>query len=268
MIPAGPGQVPGPAASAVGKWPRARATTSGTTSPRRCSTTPGTAAATWYGSPPRPPTQNGDGGTVNFRLHPAFWFGMALRDSESAPAFTHERCAPDTDANVFDGSNPAAPDSIGKHPGTAFVEMQFYYPPGRVPGPAGNGCDATRWCADCLNRAGIEPANFAFVTKNGNSHVRPTRSTRLHLREQRRSPRRRAVLHRGPEPARAVQRLHRQRLRRRHPPADLARHDSRRRVAAPATDLFTSPVIGTRSRRRARRRRCTARHRAGCRPRR
>jgi hypothetical protein len=141
--------------------------------------------------PPRLPTQDGKGGTFNFQLHPTFWFGMALCDNESAPEFTHEQCTPDSDANIFDGSNPAAPDYIGKHPGTAFVEMQFY-PPGWVPWPAGDVCDATRWCAamnifslsqdmntgavnntDCLNRAGIEPDNFAFVTKNGKTHAPP-----------------------------------------------------------------------------------------------
>jgi hypothetical protein len=66
------------------------------------------------------------------------------------------------------------------------MEMQFY-PPGWVLWPPGNSCDATKWCAalnidslsenlnianpvnnaDCRNRAGDEPVNFAFITKNG-----------------------------------------------------------------------------------------------------
>src|SRR5437588_748637 len=33
--------------------------------------------------PPQLPTQSGGGGTWNFQLHPAFWFGMALCDNQS-----------------------------------------------------------------------------------------------------------------------------------------------------------------------------------------
>ena len=53
---------------------------------------------------------------------------------------------PDSDTNIKDGTDPAAPDYIGKHAGTAFMEMQFY-PPGWVSWPAGISCDATKWCA-------------------------------------------------------------------------------------------------------------------------
>jgi hypothetical protein len=135
--------------------------------------------------PPTLPNQQGTGGTFNFQLHPAFWFGMALCDNESAPEFSHAPCTPDSDTNIFDAADRNDPHYIGKHPGTAFMELQFY-PPGWVPWPAGNSCDATRWCAaltidslslnmntgqansaDCLGRAGIEPVNFAFVTHDG-----------------------------------------------------------------------------------------------------
>lgn len=134
--------------------------------------------------PPTLPKQNGTGGTFNFQLHPAFWFGMALCDSQSAPN-PGTPCNRNTDANIFDGSNPSAADYIGKHPGTAFMEMQFY-PPGWAPWPAGNSCDAFKWCAalnidslsenmntgqalngTCQNVVGIEYVNFAFITKNG-----------------------------------------------------------------------------------------------------
>jgi hypothetical protein len=136
--------------------------------------------------PPTLPKQDGTGGTFNFQLHPAFWFGMAMCDSQSAPN-PGQPCAPDTDANIFDGSNPAAPDYIGKHPGTAFMEMQFY-PPGWVLWPPGNSCDPTQWCAalnidslstnmntgavnnsTCLDSivGGEEYVNFAFITKSG-----------------------------------------------------------------------------------------------------
>jgi hypothetical protein len=133
--------------------------------------------------PVTPPNQNGTGGTPNFMLHPAFWLGMAMCDSQSFPNFT-TKCSPDTDSNIFNSSNPGSPHYIGKHPGTAFMEMQFY-PPGFAPWPAGNSCAATQWCAAlnidsyssnpasvnnnqaCLNTAGVEYVNFAFITKNG-----------------------------------------------------------------------------------------------------
>src|SRR6478736_3728270 len=135
------------------------------------------------------PNQAGTAGTWNFQLHPAFWLGMALCDNQSAPEFTHDSCVPDTDTNIFDGTVETAPDYIGKHPGTAFLEVQFY-PPGWAPWPPGVSCDASKWCAsmaifsfnsnqntgvannaDCLNKVGIEPANFAFITKSGTPHA-------------------------------------------------------------------------------------------------
>lgn len=137
--------------------------------------------------PPVAPKQGGGGGTDNFMLHPAFWFGMALCDSQSFPNFTH-RCAADTDNNIFTSTNPKSPRYLGKHPGTAFMEMQFY-PPGWAPWPAGNSCDATKWCAAlnidslssnsagvvnnsaCLNKTGEEYVNFAFLTHNGKSQA-------------------------------------------------------------------------------------------------
>ena len=137
------------------------------------------------------PNQAGTAGTWNFQLHPAFWLGMALCDNQSAPEFTHDPCTPDSDTNIFDGTNPAGPDYIGKHPGTAFLEVQFY-PPGWAPWPPGVSCDPTQWCsamaifsllqdqntgvvnnANCRARAGDEPANFAFITTSGVPHAPP-----------------------------------------------------------------------------------------------
>ena len=69
------------------------------------------------------PNQSGTAGTWNFQLHPAFWLGMALCDNQSGPEFTHAPCTPDSDSNIFDGTNPAGADYIGKHPGTAFLEV-------------------------------------------------------------------------------------------------------------------------------------------------
>jgi hypothetical protein len=142
--------------------------------------------------PPVQPNQAGTAGTWNFQLHPALWFGMALCDNQSAPEFTHAPCTPDSDTNIFDGTNPAGADYIGKHPGTAFLEVQFY-PPGWVGWPPGVSCDATKWCAamaifsllqdqnagvlnnaDCRSNAGDEPANFAFLTTSGAPHAPPS----------------------------------------------------------------------------------------------
>jgi hypothetical protein len=141
--------------------------------------------------PPTLPTQDGTGGTFNFQNRIAFWLGMALCDNQSSPEFTHAPCTPNSDSNIFDGSDPTKPDYIGRHPGTAFLELQFY-PPGWAPFQEAISCDATKWCAamalfslntdpnngvtnnaDCLNRVGVEPANFAFITKNGRPQAPP-----------------------------------------------------------------------------------------------
>ncbi len=142
------------------------------------------------------PKQDGTGGTFNFQLHPAFWFGMALCDDQSAPnpggstvAGANIPCTPDSDSNIYEDANTASAHYIGKHPGTAFMEMQFY-PPGWVPWPAGVSCDPLKWCAAlnidslsnnynsnvannsaCLVSVGIEPVNFAFITRSGQSHA-------------------------------------------------------------------------------------------------
>ena len=60
--------------------------------------------------------------------------GSGWRCATTSPARSSRtlRARPDSDTNIFDGTNPADPDYIGKHPGTAFMELQFY-PPGWVP---------------------------------------------------------------------------------------------------------------------------------------
>ena len=140
--------------------------------------------------PPTMPNQAGTGGTWNFQLHPAFWFGMAMCDTQSDPNFTRT-CTPDSDTNIFNSPDPNSPRYIGKHPGTAFMEMQFY-PPGWAPFqlPGGISCSARQWCAAlnidslgdnpntgqannnaCLTTVGEETVNFAFITKNGVSQA-------------------------------------------------------------------------------------------------
>jgi len=130
-------------------------------------------------------------GTFNFELHPAFWFGMAMCDDQSAPNPGGSKlgpnvpCTPNSDANIFNSSDPTSPNYMGLHPGTAFMEMQFY-PPGWVAKPFGPSCSPTLWCAaltidsfsanqntgqvlnpTCAATTGIEYVNFAFITKNG-----------------------------------------------------------------------------------------------------
>jgi hypothetical protein len=142
--------------------------------------------------PPTPANTAGTGGTFNFMLHPAFWFSMELCDTQSSPEFTNV-CNPDTDANIFTDANPASPKYIGRHPGTAFMEMQFY-PPGFANwSQGGNSCDPVQWCAAlnvdslsidmnngvnnnaaCLGSVGVEPVNFAFITHNGHAQAPPS----------------------------------------------------------------------------------------------
>jgi hypothetical protein len=134
--------------------------------------------------PPTLPKQDGTGGTFNFQLHPAFWFGMAICDTQSAPVPNKKGvCVPDSDANIADNTDFNAPDYIGKHPGTAFLELQFYAP-GWIGTPQISVSNAYYVAlnidslsinlltnqdnnASCLNQVGQEPVNFAVLTKNG-----------------------------------------------------------------------------------------------------
>jgi len=137
--------------------------------------------------PPRLPKQDGSGGTWNFQLHPAFWFGMAMCDDQGDPnpggspsAGPNIPCAADSDSNIYDSPNPRQRDYIGRHPGTAFMEMQFY-PPGWL-----NGNSPTQWTAAlnidsfqdnrntgqnnnpaCVAAVSTEYVNFAFIQKDG-----------------------------------------------------------------------------------------------------
>jgi hypothetical protein len=127
--------------------------------------------------PLRLPQDDGKGGTWNFMLHPAFWLGMAMCDSQSYPLYTSV-CRPDTDENIFDSANPHSSHYVGKHPGTGFLEMQFY-PPGWL-----NSNSATQWTAAMViwslsqnanNGRGnnpycggaIEYGNFAYIQTDG-----------------------------------------------------------------------------------------------------
>jgi hypothetical protein len=144
--------------------------------------------------PPTAPNQQGTGGTFNFQLHPAFWVGMAVCDDQSAPnpggstvngvSLANVLCTPNSDANIYDNDKVTNSHYIGRHPGTAFMEMQFYPPSSPI--GCGNPHHANQWCAalnidsyslnqntgvpnntNCRAHYGTEYVNFAFITKSG-----------------------------------------------------------------------------------------------------
>jgi len=148
---------------------------------------------------PRDPSSanpNTPGKSYQFELNGTVWLGMALCATQSYPEQV-STCTPDSDSNIVD------PAVSPNHPGTAFLELQFY-PPGWIPWPTwmvavgASGCDATKWCAamnifslaedpvngtvlnpTCAARTGLEYVNFAFVTKNGRTPApaNPVQST-------------------------------------------------------------------------------------------
>src|SRR5215468_5300414 len=139
---------------------------------------------------PSPANPNTPGKSYNFQLNGSIWLGMALCATQSYPEQV-STCTPDSDSNIVD------PATSPNHPGTAFLELQFY-PPGWVPWPTwqvaigASACDPTRWCAamnifslaedpvkgtllnsTCAAKTGIEYVNFAFLTKNGRPTATP-----------------------------------------------------------------------------------------------
>jgi hypothetical protein len=127
--------------------------------------------------PKDPPPAVKPGRSWSFQLTPAFWFGMAMCDTQSYPVQV-STCTPDSDTNIT---------TLAKHPGTAFMELQFY-PPGWVKQFNSQSCDARDWCAalniDSLSEnpvtgttlnptcqsqvlGGTEYVNFAFLTRSG-----------------------------------------------------------------------------------------------------
>ena len=141
------------------------------------------------------------GNTYNMQLHPAFWFGMAMCDTQSFPqqrlmtgggsTTDPSLCPPHSDSNI----TPDTFAGMSTHAGTAFMEMQFY-PPGDNHQPdavnpclVGQGPGDTQWCAamnidslsenpiagnmlnsTCLGVVGsAEYVNFGIVTTTGAS---------------------------------------------------------------------------------------------------
>jgi hypothetical protein len=149
--------------------------------------------------------------SYNMLLHPAFWFGMAMCDTQSYPqqrlktgtgsTTDPSLCPPHSDGNV----TPDTFAGLSSHAGTAFMEMQFY-PPGDNHQPdavnpclVGQGPGNNQWCAamniDSLSEDPIngtqlnstctgvvgsaEYVNFGIVTTSGASTgpVNPVDST-------------------------------------------------------------------------------------------
>jgi hypothetical protein len=131
---------------------------------------------------------NGVNKSYAFELSGADWLGMAMCDTQSDPEQI-STCKADSNSNILD------PAVSPKHAGQGYMEMQFY-PPGWVPWPTwrvavgASSCSATQWCAAmnidslslnpvtgqtnntaCLNQAGEEYVNFAFITHNGKSQA-------------------------------------------------------------------------------------------------
>jgi hypothetical protein len=121
-----------------------------------------------------------DSNAYSLETSPAFWFGMAMCDTQSYPE-SSSICTPDSDTNIV---NPATTKHAA---GAAFMELQFY-PPGFASQFAGFSCDSTKWCVamtidslsenpftgqtlnpTCTAQIGgsIEYVNFAYLTMSG-----------------------------------------------------------------------------------------------------
>ena len=139
--------------------------------------------------PPILPKQDGRAARSTSRTASRSGSGWTCATTSPRPSTRTIRARPNSDSNIFDGADPTQPDYIGFHPGTAFLEVQFY-PPGWVPWLEAISCDPTKWCAAvaifsfnsdqnngvnnnaaCLNSVGVEPANFAFITLSGTPHA-------------------------------------------------------------------------------------------------
>ena len=111
--------------------------------------------------------------------------GWTSATTSRRPSSPTRPARPTSDTNIFDGADPTQARLHRPPPGTAFLELQFY-PPGWVPFENGDQLrrhqvvrgdghlqlqprheHLRRNNADCLNRVGIEPPNFAFITKSG-----------------------------------------------------------------------------------------------------
>ena len=87
--------------------------------------------------PPTMPTQDSANGVYwGFEQRAAYWFGMIMCDTQSAPEFQHRTCKPDSDSNIFDSTDPSSSRYIGKAPGNAYMECSSTSPAGCRSSPA------------------------------------------------------------------------------------------------------------------------------------
>ena len=181
------------------------------------SNTPGSGNQMQYrGTLPTEPAVSNIPGKNNydFQYYAAIWFGMAMCDTQSYPEQV-STCAPDSNSNIVD------PTKSRNHPGTAYMELQFYAP-GYVNQWNGFTCSATQWCVSltidslsenpvtgqllnstCAATTGVEYVNFAYLTKSGKPQGPPNpdqlRPAGLRHSQPQRGP--------VPEPGRLVQRV-------------------------------------------------------------
>lgn len=145
------------------------------------SNTPGAGNQMQYSGilPKEPPPTNVPGKkSYDFQNYAAFWYGMAMCDTQSYPELVTS-CLPDSNLNIVD------PAKSPYHPGTAYMELQFY-PPGYVQQWNGFSCSPTQWCvalnidslalnpvtgaqlnSTCQAITGEEYVNFAYLTLSG-----------------------------------------------------------------------------------------------------
>jgi hypothetical protein len=119
--------------------------------------------------PAASPTDKNPGKDIShwFELTPALWFSLPICDPDSYPVAP---CTPDSDTNAAHGK------FLGG--GSAFMELQFY-PPGFGPWADAPSFDNKHWGAALtidsfegtasgqINNDCVEPANFAFIQRNG-----------------------------------------------------------------------------------------------------
>ena len=82
------------------------------------------------GGPARPTQHVWQRWHIQLPIAPAFWFGMALCDTESSPNPGTKSCPASSDTNIFDGVDPAAPDYVGNHPAPPWSRSSSTHPVG------------------------------------------------------------------------------------------------------------------------------------------
>ena len=143
-------------------------------------------------NPPVRPNNAGTAGTWDFQLRATFWLEPDHVRQRVVAQLHQDVRAQQRRQRALPQHRPQSPNYLGRSPGNAFMELQFYEP-GWVPQFDGFGCSATKWCAnltidslsdqrqyrvqqnsDCLDNhflVGEEPVNWAYITKDGRSQA-------------------------------------------------------------------------------------------------